>query len=81
VNIGEQYMKRIYDYDIPTWNLKWLLRSYMDFLRDNWRDLPRTIAAMGLEAYARIYAVLYVKLDRGDKAVWSQVSSTKDVGK
>jgi len=81
VNIGEQYMKRIYDYDIPTWNPKWLLRSYMDFLRDNWRDLPRTIAAMGLEAYARIYAVLYVKLDRGDKAVWSQVSSTKDVGK
>jgi cellulose synthase/poly-beta-1,6-N-acetylglucosamine synthase-like glycosyltransferase len=81
VNIGEQYMKRIYDYDIPTWNPKWLFRSYMDFLRDNRGDLPRTIAAMGLEAYARIYAVLYVKLDRGDKAVWSQVSSTKDVGK
>jgi biofilm PGA synthesis N-glycosyltransferase PgaC len=81
VNIGEQYMKRIYDYDIPTWNPKWLFRSYMDFLRDSRGDLPRTIAAMGLEAYARIYAVLYVKLDRGDKAVWSQVSSTKDVGK
>ncbi len=81
VNIGEQYMKRIYDYDIPTWNPRWLFQSYLGFLRDNSRELPRTIAAMSLEAYARIYAMLYVKMDRGDKAVWSQVSSTKDVGK
>ncbi len=81
VNIGEQYMKRIYDFDIPTWNPKWLFRSYLDFLKDNKRNIPRMMEAMGLEAYARIYATLYVKLDRGDKAVWSQVSSTKDVGK
>ncbi len=81
VNIGEQYMKRTYDYDIPTWNPRWLFRSYLGFLRDNKAQLPRMVVAMGMEVLARAYATLYVKLDRGDKAVWSQVSSTKDVGK
>ncbi len=81
VNIGEKYMKRIYDFEIPTWNARYLFASYLGFLRDNRRHLPKILAAIALEAMARLYATVYVALDRGDKAVWSQVTSTKDVRK
>jgi cellulose synthase/poly-beta-1,6-N-acetylglucosamine synthase-like glycosyltransferase len=81
VNIGEQYMKRVYEYGIPTWNPRYLFSSYMGFLRDNRRHLLKVGMAMAMEGFARLYAMIYVTLDRGDKAVWSQVTSTKDVGK
>jgi len=81
VNIGEQYMKRVYEYDIPTWNARYLFSSYLDFLKDNRRHPFMVAAAMSLEALARVYAVAYVAMDKGDQAVWSQVASTKDVGK
>jgi poly-beta-1,6-N-acetyl-D-glucosamine synthase len=81
VNIGEQYMKRIYAYEVPTWNARFLFASYLGFLKDNRRQLPKMLAAMALEGAARLYAAVYVLLDRGDKAVWNQVASTKDVGK
>lgn len=81
VNIGEKYMKRIYDFEIPTWNARYLFASYLGFLRDNRRHLPKILAAIALEGMARLYATVYVILDRGDKAVWSQVTSTKDVRK
>ncbi len=81
VNIGEQYMKRIYGYEVPTWNARYLFASYLDFLRDNRRYLPKILVAMAMEGMARLYATVYVTLDRGDKAVWSQVASTKDVKK
>lgn len=80
VNIGEKYMKKVYDYDIPTWNINFLMTSFSSFMRDNRRHLGKMMAAMALEGYARTYATLYVLLDRGDQKVWSQVSSTKDVG-
>ena len=65
VNIGEQYMKRIYDYEIPTWNPRYLFSSYLGFLRDNRRYLPNMLAAMAMEGLARVYAKVYVTLDRG----------------
>ena len=34
---------------------------------------------MSLEALARAYSSLYVFLDKGDPAVWTQVPSTKDL--
>jgi biofilm PGA synthesis N-glycosyltransferase PgaC len=81
VNIGEKYMKRLYDYQVPTWDSRLLFQAYVSFLKDNRGSLGRATAAMALEVYARAYATLYVALDKGDKAVWQQVSSTKDLGK
>jgi len=34
---------------------------------------------MSLEAFARFYASLHVRLDKGDRAVWQVVQSTKDL--
>jgi hypothetical protein len=80
VNIGEKYMKRLHDYDIPTWNARYLFQAYLSYLRES-HDRPwMVLAAMGLEAYSRAYATLYVALDKGDKAVWQQVDSTKELG-
>jgi glycosyltransferase involved in cell wall biosynthesis len=80
VNIGEKYMKRLHGYDIPTWNSRYLFQAYLSYLRDTPDPLPLVLGAMLLEAYSRLYATVYVALDKGDKAVWQQVSSTKDLG-
>jgi biofilm PGA synthesis N-glycosyltransferase PgaC len=79
VNIGEKYMKRLYDYDIPTWDSRFLFASFLSFLQDNRAHPFLVLGAMGLEAYARLYATVYVALDKGDQAVWQQVGSTKDL--
>lgn len=80
VNIGEKYMGRLFDYHVPTWDSKLVMQAYLSFLKDNASTPIKVAAAMALEAYARLYAAVYVALDKGDKAVWQQVSSTKDLG-
>ncbi|HUL39874.1 MAG TPA: glycosyltransferase [Methanomassiliicoccales archaeon] len=79
VNIGEKYMKRLFDYEVPTWDSRLLFQAYVSFLKENRKYLGKAMVGMAFEAYARAYATLYVALDRGDKAVWQQVSSTKDL--
>jgi poly-beta-1,6-N-acetyl-D-glucosamine synthase len=79
VNIGESYMKRLFNYKVPTWNPHLLFQAYVSFLKDNRRGSGKAVVALALEAYARVYATIYVALDMGDKAVWQQVSSTKDL--
>ncbi len=79
VNIGERYMRRLFDYKVPTWDSRLLFQAYVSFLKDNSRSMGKALLAMGLEAYARAYATVYVTLDKGDKAVWHQVASTKDL--
>ena len=79
VNIGEKYLKRWFDYQVPTWNRRLLFAAMLSFLGDNARHPFRLAIAIGLEALARIYSSLYVALDKGDRAVWNQVSSTKDL--
>lgn len=79
VNIGERYMKRWFDYDIPTWDRRYLVNAYLSFLKDNAGHPLKMAWAMSLEAFARAYASLHVKLDKGDRAVWQVVQSTKDV--
>jgi biofilm PGA synthesis N-glycosyltransferase PgaC len=81
VNIGEKYLKRLFDYEVPTWDSRLLFQAYVSFLKDNRGSLAKALVGMGLEAYARAYATVYVAMDKGDKAVWQQVSSTKDLGK
>ena len=79
VNIGERYMKRLFDFDIPTWDSGYLFQAYLGFLKDNSAQIFRMTAAILMELLARVYASIYVKLDKGDKAMWSMVESTKKV--
>jgi biofilm PGA synthesis N-glycosyltransferase PgaC len=79
VNIGERYMKRLFDFDIPTWDNRYLFQAYLGFLKDNSKHVVRMSAAMVMEMLARAYASIYVKLDKGDKVLWSMVESTKNV--
>ena len=79
VNIGERYMKRLFDFDIPTWDSRFLFQAYLGFLKDNSAYFIRMSAAIAMEVLARVYASIYVKLDKGDKVLWSMVESTKNV--
>jgi biofilm PGA synthesis N-glycosyltransferase PgaC len=79
VNIGERYMKKWYDFDIPTWDQSYLFKALQGFIKENWRDTWKMFLAIGLEAFARVYASLHVKLDKGDKPVWNMVETTKDL--
>lgn len=79
VNIGERYMKRLFDFDIPTWDSRYLFQAYLGFLKDNSSQIVRMTVAIVMEMLARAYASIYVKLDKGDKVMWSMVESTKNV--
>ena len=79
VNIGERYMKRLFDFDIPTWDNHYLFQAYLGFLKDNSSQIVRMSAAVVMEMLARVYASIYVLLDKGDKVVWNMVESTKNV--
>lgn len=79
VNIGERYMKRLFDFDIPTWDSRYLFQAYLGFLKDNSSHVIRMSAAISMEMLARVYASIYVLLDKGDKVMWSMVESTKNV--
>ncbi|QLH75034.1 MAG: glycosyltransferase [Methanomassiliicoccales archaeon] len=79
VNIGERYMKKWYDYDIPTWNKNFLFSAIQGFIRENRKDVWKMFFAIGLELFARYFASLHVALDRGDRPVWNMVETTKQV--
>jgi poly-beta-1,6-N-acetyl-D-glucosamine synthase len=79
VNIGERYMKRLFDFDIPTWDNRYLFQAYLGFLKENSSNIIRMSAAIAMEMLARVYASIYVLLDKGDKVMWSMVESTKNV--
>ncbi len=78
VNIGERYLMRQFGYQVPTWDRTYLLDAFLGFARDNHR-VDRVAFAIALEACSRLYAMIYVLMDKGDKNVWDQVRSTKDV--
>ncbi|MEM0448487.1 MAG: glycosyltransferase [Methanomassiliicoccales archaeon] len=79
VNIGERYMRRIHDYRIPTWDSKLLLNAFFSYMKDSRDSISKIMIAVILETWSRFYATLYVALDKGDKAVWQQVQTTKDL--
>jgi glycosyltransferase involved in cell wall biosynthesis len=79
VNIGERYMKRRYGFTVPTWNSASLMPTVASLLRDSRGQLWETLVAMTLEASARIYANLYVALNKPDPHIWSVAETTKDL--
>jgi biofilm PGA synthesis N-glycosyltransferase PgaC len=80
VNIGERYMKRWFDFDIPTWDKHYLFESWRGFLKDNGKDFWKIAIAMGMELLARAYATVHVMMDKGDRPVWNMVETTKEIG-
>jgi biofilm PGA synthesis N-glycosyltransferase PgaC len=79
VDIGEKYLKRLFEYTVPTWDQSFLLPALSGFVRDNKGHLGRLLVAVFLEAAARVYASVYVIFDRGDRKMWEVVGSTKDL--
>ncbi len=77
VNIGENYLKRKFDYELPTHDYKLLIRAFINSMKEMGFHPLRTILAVWLELYPRFKARLYVKRDMGDMCVWDQVTTTK----
>ncbi|MBP5394571.1 MAG: bi-functional transferase/deacetylase, partial [Candidatus Methanomethylophilaceae archaeon] len=77
VNIGENYLKTKFDYELPTHNYKLLVRAYINSIREMGFHPLRSILAVWLEIYPRLKARAYVRQDKGDMCVWDQVTTTK----
>ena len=77
VNIGENYMKRKFKYELPTHDYKLLITAFINSIRELGVHPLRMIASLWLEMYPRIKARIYVKMDKGDMSVWDQVTTTK----
>ncbi len=79
VNVGEVYMKRRYGFTPPTWDQGMMLAALRDFMIKDDGSISKMLISMALEAMARVYAKVYVFLDRGDMYIWNAVESTKDL--
>jgi cellulose synthase/poly-beta-1,6-N-acetylglucosamine synthase-like glycosyltransferase len=77
VNIGERYMKREFDYDIPTWDRDLLFSAVLDSVKDLGFHPIKMSLTVAMEMYSRMKATSYVRSDKGDMGVWNPVSSTK----
>ncbi len=77
VNIGENYLKRMYSYALPTHNYKRLAGAFINSVRELGFHPFRMLGALYLEFYPRLKARVYVALDKGDMCVWDQVTTTK----
>lgn len=77
VNIGECYVKKNHDYDIPTWDVRLLFVAFMDSMKDlGFHPLKIIITAI-LEIYSRAMAKSHIRHDKGDMSIWDPVKSTK----
>ncbi|MDH7508765.1 MAG: glycosyltransferase [Methanomassiliicoccales archaeon] len=77
VNIGEMYMKKRFDFTVPTWKPSYLMPALASFCREHRSQIDKIAAAIALEAIARIYATVHVALNRPDKHIWEIAESTK----
>ena len=77
VNIGENYMKEKFEYELPTHDYKLLITAFLNSIRELGVHPLRMIASIWLEIYPRLKARVYVKMDMGDMCVWDQVTTTK----
>ncbi len=80
VNIGEVTMKSIYDYDIPTWDKKLLIKAALASVRDLGFHPFKMLYALKLEMKSRKLAQEHVASGAEDKMnCWDPVKSTKRV--
>ncbi len=77
VNIGECVMKQKYDYDIPSWNKKYLFKALFGTIRDLGFHPFKMLYVGRLELKARKDAQRYVQEGNHDMNVWDPVKTTK----
>lgn len=79
VNIGEVTMKQTYDYDIPSWNKKYLVKTMLGTIHDLGFHPFKMLYAARLEMKARKIAKEHVAKGGDKMNVWDPVKSTKKV--
>ena len=79
VNIGECNMKKKFDYDIPSWNRKYVLKAALGMIRDLGFHPVKMLYAGRLEMKARSDAKKYIESGNCDVNVWDPVETTKKV--
>lgn len=77
VNIGEKYMKKDFNFEIPTWNKKLMFNALLASMKTLGFHPCKVIFAISLEAYARLKAALHVSKQKDDLIIWDMVESTK----
>ena len=77
VNIGEVNMKRKFDYDIPSWNKKYLMKAVMGTVKDLGFHPFNLLYAVRLEMKARKTAEEHIDSGDADMNIWDQVTTTK----
>ena len=77
VNIGEVNMKRKFDYDIPSWNKKYLMKAVMGTVKDLGFHPFKLLYAVRLEMRARKTAEEHIDSGDADMNIWDQVATTK----
>ena len=77
VNIGEVNMKRKFDYDIPSWNKKYLMKAVMGTVKDLGFHPFKLLYAVRLEMRARKTAEEHIDSGDADMNIWDQVTTTK----
>ncbi len=79
VNIGEVTMKRIYDYDIPSWNKKILIKAYLQTMKQLGFHPFKMLYMTRMEFKARRLAREHVARGEDKMSCWDPVQSTKRV--
>lgn len=77
VNIGEVNMKRKFNYDIPSWNKKYLMKAVMGTVKDLGFHPFKLLYAVRLEMKARKTAEEHIDSGDADMNIWDQVTTTK----
>lgn len=77
VNIGEVNMKRKFDYDIPSWNKKYLMKAVLGTVKDLGFHPFKMFYAVRLEMKARKTAEKHIDSGDADMNIWEQVRTTK----
>lgn len=77
VNVGEQYMKKDYDFKVPTWNKNLVFYSTIDSIKSLGFHPLKLTFAMSLEVYCRAKAKRHVSKQKDIMATWDVVESTK----
>lgn len=77
VNIGENYLKKMFRYCLPTHDYRKLAGAFINSVRELGFHPFRVLGALYLELYPRMKARMHVMMNRGDMCVWDQVTTTK----
>jgi len=77
VNIGECYIEKDHNYEIPTRNMHHLYPALVCTVKDMGFHPVKYSLSMMLELYAKLRAKMHVVMDEGDLNVWDPVKTTK----